>query len=226
MVDEQKIIQEHSEEKKSILEKTIKIGATIIGVALIIILIVIKINTPDFSLIWVFILSCLFAFIVAGLWIGYGLYHKYATAQEIIAREKRLPDPITVEEAKAYAQELTKVKEFAELIPYADNIKQYLVGKSIQSQIFQYDAHGIYTGQPITILINMHYPAEKHAVLFQPPKSAIPKIAESLGVERDEKPNKRVVKRESPLTGIKEEEVEEIYHHEEKENKKQKGELD
>jgi len=192
-------------EKKNsnVAEKFVMGLAGFVGVVLIIVLIVIKVNVPEFKLgyfIWGIVLTVLVftAIILASYYFSLKKKDNLKKAPE---EYERLPKPTTFEQCREIVKKTMVNPEYGEYLEIiTDGVESY--GKGQKSLIYTANVKGYYSNSTFYILINMHYPNERRTILNGSISLYELEMAKMrLGTTLEPTPNIREIKTSNPLLG-------------------------
>ncbi len=205
-------------------EKLIKYLSIFTGITLLVVLIIVKVNSPAFKFLpFVLAIIGLIVFFGGIIFISRLLDRKKIKSAE--TSEEKLPKAITYEQAREIAKAATKNPDYAEYINgcLGETVEQ--LGSGVKSSIYCYKAQGYYRGNTIYVLINMHYPREKKTILIDPTPFELEKAKMSLSMNPAAEPSTRIIKRRNPLLGTEEEETEVIREKEKTDDESDKKEV-
>jgi len=145
-------------EKESAKKNTqiaIRIFSGILLVSIIFILFFIKKSNPDFSIGWIIFASALLLIIYGFIFFGHQIV-EYFTNQKL-DDIKKIPDPITIEQARLIVKDAIMKPEYAD---YLDNLSGdgvTLYGRP-KNKIYYVFADGYYYDGHYLVMLNMNYP--------------------------------------------------------------------
>lgn len=147
-------------------KKFVRTLAIIVGIVFILVLIVIKINTPSFKL-WV-----LFVAILGIVIFFVGIYYFFNYVKERSGNasddDQKIPKPITMEQAREIARRTLRNPDYAEYVLgcLGEGVEQR--GKSSKNDIYWSKWSGYYDKDTIYVLINMNFPSIRRAIEINP----------------------------------------------------------
>lgn len=191
-------------ENKKGKTKFLKIFASVSLIVGALIIIIIRVNNPDFP-IGVVIISIVVAIISSILIFGSTSILKMFSKKKDIT--SKLPLPISTNSAKLIAIELLKSEDYLE---YPDRYSTNKFDGSVEvgkpgrtSRVYILDCTGKFSRRNFVIIINQHYPFEKFVVLVDPSPMRVDSIKNIVASFPSEEPDIETTTEESPLTGIK-----------------------
>jgi len=209
MVNEEEI---KTQEKKQSKEKLFKILSSIVGFSLLITLIIIKVQVPDFQL-FLFVGGIIVIVVLfLGFFFGFSIYRKFQENQEKLKGEDKLPSAITIEQADILITEFLRSPRYADYNVGWMYHKVYNAGEDKKSRILLVRLSPTpYTIAPFQYFImNLHYPKElcSYVTQFKLNTAEISRTVNALAVRPMDSPDTRITEEESPLTGVKRRTVE------------------
>lgn len=174
----------------------------IIGIIMIAIVWIIKYNVESFSILWLIISIVAIILFIGGLIFLMNKYLINASSNKALKQDE-LPRSITLAQAVEIAKEATKTEEFADYLGGCLDYGVEQLGKGKKSNIFYYKAKGFYENSVYYILINMHYPLEKRAILIDPSEERLVRAKMLLATYPEEEPNVKETITENPLLGTR-----------------------
>ncbi|MFW5793889.1 MAG: hypothetical protein ACOCV1_00165 [Bacillota bacterium] len=187
------------------VNKAVKLTSIIGGICLfvyLLILSIVKVNIEDLKLGWFIILISIGFFIYGFIILVTWFINK--DTKETLKGDEKLPKPITVEEAEKYARDLIKNPTYADYLDSPDYNGVKELGQKTKSLIYILYAKGKYeVNKRYCVLINMHYPFEKHKIIINPNKYEISKEAQLLADFPESEPDFEETITENPLLGTK-----------------------
>jgi len=193
------------EEKRS----NTKLVWIFVGIAFaiyLVILILVKMQIPSFSigkvLIWIFV-----GLIICS-WVGIGFQYfgKKKEVEELKEKEE-IPKACTKSEAFALA------KKILESQPYADYLDENTIerdsveelGQSPKTSVYTLIGKGVYKPRcTYAVLLNMHVPLARNTVLINANSYEIGKYKQLLTFSPEMEPEKEIILRENAILGTKE----------------------
>lgn len=169
MVEEEKQIEEIVEERTKDKEKLFRVIGTIFSLVVIIVLIIIKVNKPEFPLFWFIggiILIIIFFF---AMFFGFTLYRKYQEAMAKKNLEGKLPPAITLEQADQLIKQLLVKPNYSDYAVGWLQHRVYVVGEHTKSRVLLVHLSPTpYSSAPYQfIIMNLHYPKELYSYITQ-----------------------------------------------------------
>ena len=195
---------------------------SIAAVVLLCVLVIIKVNNEEFSIGWTIAIGIIIIAFFAVVIFGINFFSR-KSAPETTSEDKKLPRAVTVEQATEIAIRAIKNPHFGDYVfdCLGEGIEEH--GRGVKSTIYIYKAKGEYEGCTYVILVNMHYPLEKHRVLINPTDLEVEKAKMMLADFPEPDPAKRIITTKNPILGT-EQTVEEINPQKEEEKNKSEEE--
>lgn len=189
----EKVVEKPSKYTKG--EKFMRFASVAIVIILSISFIVINQIRPEFNL---YIAFGILGGILAFVFIGY-------LVMKLFGKKKndgnKLGPIITLEQAREYARKATEDPEYSEYTRASLGEQIHHVGKDIKSVIYQRDSMGEMTRDKYTVLINMHDPKNKMAILINKKKSEINHAIQTLADNPEAEPDLVETIADNLLTG-------------------------
>lgn len=202
-------------------EKMLKVLSVVIGIALIIGLVVVKVRVESFQWIWVILLGIGVIGISTLIFFGFELFEKFES------RRKKEPEKkeITNEEARERAVKIVSSPMYSDYISIKpQSEKVYMEGKS-KEPIYHLVSEGIFEPVIYHVLINKTNPLNSWSVLLNPSQVELNRAIKSLPSTPEEEPDKETIKEFSDLLGV-EREITKTTKNKKKEDEKKKGDLE
>jgi hypothetical protein len=147
-------------------EKFVRNMSIFIGIVIIVVLIIIKVNVPTFK-VWVLLvaIATVVAFFAAVYYYVSGMGKSNAKKEE---EDHHIPRPISLEQAREIAKNCLRNPEYAEYTTacLGENIQQR--GKQTKNDIYISKWKGYYSNDDIYILINMNYANLRRTIMINP----------------------------------------------------------
>jgi len=205
-MEEEKIEEKHIEKEESKKEKMFRILGIIISLTLLIILIIIKLQKPEFKLFWfiggIIVIILLFLF----MFFGFSIYRKLQGIDEKDKLEGKLPPAITLEQASELIQQQLRHPRYADIVTGWVSHRVYNAGKDGKTSILAVELKTEYSQSPFQFFImNLHDPRNKWTFITQNQlnQNDIRRAINDLAYAPFAEPDMRVVEEENPLLGTK-----------------------
>lgn len=190
-----------------------------IGVFFLVVIVLIKYNVESFSIGYAILSGAIIIAFFGGLIFVLNKY-VFKESDAINPKKNELPKSITLAQAVEIAKEATKTEEFADYLNGCLNYGVEQLGHGTKSNIFYYKAKGLYENSIYYILLNMHYPLEKRAVLIDPTEKELARAKMLLATYPEEEPNVKETVTENPLLGTRQVIIEKQAKEDKEEDKK------
>lgn len=192
-------------DKKNNLERLLKWLLILLGVGLIILIVILKIQNPELSLKYFMIVSGSILLLLLLIYFGNKFYKKYNEIREKNLNFNKLPPPITLEQASELIEEQLKHPRYADYVMGWRSHKFFEVGKKIKSLILlvELDKTPYHNGQDLFFVINMHYPKERYSIIIQDKYNPleISRAVNALAIEPIDDPDTEIIEEKNPLLG-------------------------
>lgn len=200
---EKKVIDERTEKEKSSTEKILKIWSAGIVIFLLIALVVIKIQNPDFPLVWVLIIGGIVLGIGLFIFFSFNIFRKFNKEETEKKNEKGLPQPASLATLRGLAEGALTNRYFANHTTGC--LKEYYStsGKN-HDRIYVYLTKALYRDNMVEgkvyIIINAHFPLDLKSILIDPSTYELSKAINSLSSAPEEEPNVEDTQIWNPMT--------------------------
>jgi hypothetical protein len=200
---EEKVIEEKTEKAKASTEKLLKIWSVGIGIFLILSLIVIKVQNPDFPLKWVLIISGIVLFICLFIFFSFAIFRKSHKEEEKQKTPRGLPQPASLATLRGICESSLTNRYFANHTTGC--LREYYTsaGKN-HDRIYVYVTKALYFQNmregKVYIIVNSHYPLDLRSVLIDPTSTELTKCINYLSTAPEEEPNTEETSIYNPLT--------------------------
>jgi len=191
----------------------------VIGLVLIVILIIIKVNIPSFS-----ILSLILS--ISGIILFFGIVIFIADRVKKgfnikDGEQDRIPKPISLEQAREIAKKATVNPEYADYLFECldEHIEEH--GKGVKNLIYIGKFKSYYEGGEVVVLINMNYPNERRCIITHPNEIKVNRAAMMLPSHPADIIQQKETRIVNPVLGI-----EQITTEPQKDKKKEKEDED
>jgi uncharacterized membrane protein len=189
-------------QRQNNIEKFLKVGSIIVGVFLISVIAIVKINNPNFKVWWV---VGLVAFIIT---LTLVMFFLFAILRKFKGDEKdpnKYPEPITFEQAKEIIKEQLITPEYADEFRGFSQHKFYNAGRDGKSRILVVQLEPTaYEKNPYRFYcLNLHYPREMWSLVSQQKynPNEILRTVNALSLAPEVEPDIERTKVENVLTG-------------------------
>ena len=225
---EEKIIEEQTEEKQKGKEKMWRIIAVVLSLFLVILLVVWASGSEKFRTLPFFGFLLVIVMIFVSLFWGIGWWRKIQELQEKLKGEGKLPPAITLEQAKQLIEEQLRSPEYADYTTGWIQHRVYNVGKSIKSKVLVVQLKTVYSEAPFQFYImNLHEPRNMWSFIeqYKYNQGEITRCVNALAIYPEDEPSTTEIYEESPLTGVKRRVVE-THREKEEKNKEKEGDFE
>jgi len=212
-------------EKKGKGEKIVRILGGILLVFFLIILVIIKLNSPSFKLGTFIVVTILVILFFVGVIVAYHFWSKRKLDRVDEKISGKLPAPATIEACRELAKMQLKNPIYADYPDGAGEELNEFLGKTIKSWVYTFTTTGVYTGQKYVIIMNRHYPDSTLNVLIDPDNAKINRVKNNCAFMPEDSPSIEETKVDDLLTGRSVTTRKEIHVSEEEKSKKQKEDL-
>ena len=220
------IKEDKQTERQKNIEKFLKVGSIVVGIFLISVIIIVKINNPDFNIGWVI---GLIAFIII---LTLVMFFLFAILRKFKGEEKdkdRYPEAITFEQAKEIIKEQLITPEYADEFRGFSQHKFYNAGRDGKSRILVVQLEPTaYEKNPYRFYcLNLHYPKEMWSLVSQQRYNPgeILRVVNALSLAPEIEPDIERTRVENVLTGTTVE-TEKKTHKKEEKKKEEKPKED
>jgi len=197
---------ETKKQEKRDVERLLKIFSIIFGIFALVILIVIKTQIEEFSLIWVIGIGVLIIVICVVMYFAFWLHRAWQKVKEG-KKEDELPSPITLEQAAELIEKELKNPKYADYVVGWKQHQVYVVGKTKKQQVLLVQLEETpYNDIAFQFfIINLHYPNTLWSYVTQEKYNSgeLLRRINAMTTDPSEEPDTKVIEEESPLTGIK-----------------------
>lgn len=168
-MEEEKPVVQQIEDKKENKFKFIKIVSGIFVLLAIVILIIVKVNNPDFSLIRIIAIGAAVLLIGAIAFYWANINKKLQESTEKLKEKDELPRPLTKDQIKPYIESLLKSSDYANHIKEWGQIHSEVINKNI---IYYFELELLYdvnekVGNKVIVIVNSHYPNTNLSMISQ-----------------------------------------------------------
>lgn len=200
---EQKIIDTKTEVAKGNTNKTLKIFSVAFAVFVLIVLVVLKINNPDFPLVWVLAIGGAVLLICALVFFSFNIFDMFGKTDKEEKTEKGLPQPASLATLRGIAENALTNKYFANHTTGCLREYYNTAGKN-HDRIYVYVTKALYSSNmkegKVFIIINAHYPTDLKNILIDPTSSELSKCINSLSSAPIDEPNTEETNIFNPIT--------------------------
>lgn len=218
------------EQKNPGREKFVWITLIVIAVVFIIIISIVKANSPNFRTLPFIILLVVGLVFFFGVGIAAHFFNRKKNPEP--EKDEKLPAAITVAQAHELAIKILQTPRYAENIDEILDEGTFAVGKGIKSDIYCLVVKGELTKSIYAICMNMHYPENKWRILINPKPGLdgdwspeVYKAIQLLATYPEDQPDIRKITYEDPVRGTRQT-VEEFKHEDEPKERKEEGGLE
>lgn len=182
-------------------EKVVRIVGGILGVFFLIILVIIKLNSPSFKIGTFIIVSILVILFFIGVIIAYHFWSKRAKPAISEKINSSLPKAITLEQAREIVSQQLKSPVFSDYHCGFISENNELLGKNIKSYVYSCQVKGVYENEIYTIIMNRSFPNETFNLLINATPSQIARVKNNAAFMPEDSPSIEETKIDDPLTG-------------------------
>lgn len=212
-------------EKRDKFEKLIMWVSIISSILLILVLILIKVNVPDFKVSTLIFSIIGIVFLFGGIWALAFFFNKKPQGQDFEVGQEKLPRPATLEQCREIAKRATVNPEYADYINDCLGETTEMLGRNQKSLIYTYKAKGYYRGDIIFVMINMHYPNDRRTLLINPSNEEVQVAKMLLATSPESSPDVREIKTFNAVSGTEQTVTETTHREEQKQTKEDEKKL-
>jgi len=167
MVEEIKPISKEKVEKSQLGVKLIKGFAVLLCILFIIILVIIKVNNPEFKLGWLILWIVVIVLLTVLAFLVIYLINKFKNKKELDLSKTLIPPAITIEQAREIAKRATRNEDYAEYVDKPLGERTIKVGYNKKEWVYIRKCLGEYCNDIFYIFVNMHYPDKKNIFIVK-----------------------------------------------------------
>lgn len=219
MEEQQQQIVIKPEDKKKSMERMIRILTGIFFVIALIILIVFKIQKPEFNLLYLIL-------IIVGLTIiSFSIFFSFKIGDFIRSyyeKDDGVPDPINEEQILEILNDTLISNKYYNMIERILYVKPHNIGDNL---IYDIKVEPLYGMKKINVIINATYPNIIPSVLYEPPSGALNSTINSMSTKPKDSPDVETTTAMNQLTGNVVETKKIKHNKDKKEDKKEEKEI-
>ena len=200
--------QKEVAETKKAADKYLKIFAIIFGIISIIVLIYLGYNYKGF-LVWAFIIGGVVLLISLFMFFSSKIINVFKSKSDLIKDLTSLPKPASLVELRNIAKGALTNEHYCNHLQGCVGEKFYTVGKANKNLVYAYRSKAVYIDEDkigdsndVYILINCHYPLDRHSIVFNPVPAELNRAIQMLGTDPESEPEVEEYITHSPITGV------------------------